>query len=249
MRFAITLSDRFKPVLDVFLQAGWQPVKVFCTPVDHRMHHNKMSVGFAEQHKLPLQLSPMRPRDLEELAELGCETLLVGSYNWRIPDWTPYLKYAINFHPSLLPMGRGPYPQVRALLEGHREWGCSCHKVSPEFDAGDILAQERFALGEGDSHQMLDIKLQLALHRLSHKLAMISSACGAGRGPKGRAAAIGRCGPTATECWISAAPRRSCCVRCVPSAISSARRSSITLRSSFIALRVGWSRMALRRVA
>ncbi|MBX9349921.1 hypothetical protein K5M36_22840 [Chromobacterium vaccinii] len=171
MRFAITLSDRFKPVLDVFLQAGWQPVKVFCTPVDHRMHHNKMSVGFAEQHKLPLQLSPMRPRDLEELAELGCETLLVGSYNWRIPDWTPYLKYAINFHPSLLPMGRGPYPQVRALLEGHREWGCSCHKVSPEFDAGDILAQERFALGEGDSHQMLDIKLQLALHRLSHKLA------------------------------------------------------------------------------
>ncbi|MFK7090614.1 formyltransferase family protein [Chromobacterium violaceum] len=171
MRFAITLSDRFKPVLDVFLQAGWQPLKVFCTPVDHRMHHNKLSVAFAEQRKLPLQLSPLRTHDLAELAEQGCEALLVGSYNWRIPDWTPYLKYAVNFHPSPLPLGRGPYPQVRALLDGHREWACTCHKVGPDFDAGDILDQERFPLGEADSHQMLDIKLQLALHRLSHRLA------------------------------------------------------------------------------
>ncbi|MEN3032452.1 methionyl-tRNA formyltransferase [Chromobacterium amazonense] len=171
MRFAITLSDRFKPALDVFLQAGWQPVKIFCTPVDHRMHHHKASVTFAEQRKLPLQLSPMTARDLEELAEMGCEALLVGSYNWRIPDWTPYLKYAVNFHPSPLPLGRGPYPQVRALLEGHKEWGLTCHKVGPEFDSGDILAQERFPLGETDSHQVLDIKLQLALHRLCHKVA------------------------------------------------------------------------------
>ncbi|WP_158253663.1 methionyl-tRNA formyltransferase [Chromobacterium alticapitis] len=171
MRFAITLSDRFKPVLDVFMQAGWEPLKMFCTPVDHKMHHHKASVAFAEQRKLPLQLSPMRPHDLEELADMGCEALLVASYNWRIPDWTPHLKYAVNFHPSPLPLGRGPYPQVRALLEGRREWGVSCHKVGPEFDTGDILAQEIFPLGEADSHQMLDFKLQLALHRLSHQVA------------------------------------------------------------------------------
>ncbi|OHX11619.1 methionyl-tRNA formyltransferase [Chromobacterium sphagni] len=171
MRFAITLSDRFKPVLDVFLQAGWQPVKLFCTPVDHRMHHHKASLAFAEQRKLPLQLSPMQPRDLQDLAEQGCEALLVASYNWRIPDWTPYLKHAVNFHPSPLPIGRGPYPQVRAILEGHREWACTCHKVGVDFDTGDMLAQERFPLSETESHQTLDIKLQLALHRLSRAVA------------------------------------------------------------------------------
>ena len=171
MRFAITLSDRFKPVLDVFLQAGWQPVKVFCTPVDHRMHHHKASLAFAEQRKLPLQLSPMQPRDLQDLAEQGCEALLVASYNWRIPDWTPYLKYAVNFHPSPLPIARGPYPQVRALLEGHREWGATCHKVAADFDTGEVLAQERFPLSETESHQTLDVKLQLALYRLSRTVA------------------------------------------------------------------------------
>ncbi|QEL55575.1 methionyl-tRNA formyltransferase [Chromobacterium paludis] len=171
MRFAITLSDRCKPVLDVFVKAGWEPLKVFCTPVDHRMHHHKASVAFAEQHKLPLQLSPMRERDLAELADMGCEALLLGSYNWRVPDWRPYLKYAVNFHPSPLPLARGPYPQVRALLEGRKEWGVTCHKVGPEFDTGDILDQEKFPLGEMDSHQVLDIKLQLALHRLCHRVA------------------------------------------------------------------------------
>ncbi|VEB43620.1 Uncharacterised protein [Chromobacterium violaceum] len=85
MRFAITLSDRFKPVLDVFLQAGWQPLKVFCTPVDHRMHHNKLSVAFAEQRKLPLQLSPLRTHDLAELAEQGCEALLVAATTGAFP--------------------------------------------------------------------------------------------------------------------------------------------------------------------
>ena len=120
---------------------------------------------------MPVQLSRMRERDLLELAEQGCEALLVASYNWRVPDWEPYLSYAVNFHPSPLPVGRGPYPQVRALLDGHWQWGCSCHRLSREFDAGEVLAQERFALQPDESHESLDVKLQLALYRLAGRVA------------------------------------------------------------------------------
>ncbi|OQS44528.1 methionyl-tRNA formyltransferase [Chromobacterium haemolyticum] len=171
MRFAITLSDRFKPVLDVCLHAGWQPLKLFCTPVDHRMHHHKESLAAAERLGVPVQLSRMRERDLLELAEQDCEVLLVASYNWRVPDWEPYLNYAVNFHPSPLPIGRGPYPMVRAILDGHRQWGCSCHQLTREMDAGDVLAQEQFALRPDETHESLDAKLQLALYRLAGRVA------------------------------------------------------------------------------
>ncbi|PTU65268.1 MULTISPECIES: methionyl-tRNA formyltransferase [Chromobacterium] len=171
MRFAITLSDRFKPVLDVFLHAGWQPLKLFCTPVDHRMHHHKESLAAAERLGVPVQLSRMRERDLLELAEQDCEVLLVASYNWRVPDWEPYLNYAVNFHPSPLPIGRGPYPMVKAILDGHRQWGCSCHQLTREMDAGDVLAQEQFALRPDETHESLDAKLQLALYRLAGRVA------------------------------------------------------------------------------
>lgn len=170
MRFAITLSDRFKGVLDACLQAGWTPVKMFCTQVDSRMHHNKASLALAEKHKIPVQMSRMSECDLRDLADQQCEALLVASYNWRIPDWTPYLQSAVNFHPSPLPDGKGAYPQVRAILDGYEQWACSCHKLTPELDSGDILSQEFFPLMPDETHQTLDIKLQLAVYRLANRV-------------------------------------------------------------------------------
>jgi methionyl-tRNA formyltransferase len=33
-----------------------------------------------------------------------------------------------------------------AILEGRRDWGVSCHFVDPDFDTGDLVAVERFAI-------------------------------------------------------------------------------------------------------
>jgi methionyl-tRNA formyltransferase len=167
MRFAITATDRYLGVFETLVQAGWKPVRLFTTPVDNRLFHNRAAIEYAQQLQVPIQLSPLRTRDFEELAGLGCDALVVASYNHKIGDWTPYLKYAVNFHPSPLPLGRGPYPLIKAIRDRHTSWGVTCHKLSPQFDAGDILACERFALAKGECHDSLDLKIQMASKRLA----------------------------------------------------------------------------------
>ncbi|ACA14890.1 formyl transferase domain protein [Methylobacterium sp. 4-46] len=49
----------------------------------------------------------------------------------------------INLHPSLLPRHRGPVPTLHALLDETPDFGVTVHRLSPQIDAGTILAQER----------------------------------------------------------------------------------------------------------
>jgi methionyl-tRNA formyltransferase len=170
MRFAITCIDRYLGVFEAFLAAGWTPVKLFTVPVDNRLEHNTAVIARAQALGIPVQISPMRQSDLEDLNGC-CDALVVAGYNWRIGDWAPHLKYAVNFHPSPLPVGRGPYPAVRAILDGHQNWGVSCHRLERDFDAGAILSQEDFSLAPEECHESLDIKCQFAMKRLAHRVA------------------------------------------------------------------------------
>lgn len=171
MRFAITGIDRSLALFDTLLEVGWEPVKLFTVPVDgHNDHHGEI-VARANALKLPIQLSRMRDDDLRQLGEAGCEVLVVASYNWRIGDWSRYLPYAVNFHPSLLPEARGPYPTVQAILRGEPHWGVTCHKVSPEFDTGDILAQSAFPMGDDETLDSLNLKVDMAFARLARRVA------------------------------------------------------------------------------
>jgi methionyl-tRNA formyltransferase len=171
MRFAITLTDRYLPVLEALLAAGWQPVKLFTSPVDDRIFHNKLSLERAQQLDIPVQISRMLDADLLDLKARGCDALVVASYRWRIGEWQPHLRYAVNFHPSPLPIGRGAYPVVRAILDGHAQWGITCHKVAKRFDSGDILAQESFPIAADECHETLDLKTQLASGILAGRVA------------------------------------------------------------------------------
>ena len=171
MRFAITGADRYLGVFEAFLEAGWAPIKLFTVPVDNRIDRNNAMLARAAQAGIEVQMSRMGPRDLADLAGQGCEVLVVASYDWRVPDWRPFLPYAVNFHPSPLPLGRGPNPGLRAILDGQREWGITCHKVEAAFDVGDVLAREVFSLSEAESFETLDLRLQMAGKRLARRVA------------------------------------------------------------------------------
>jgi methionyl-tRNA formyltransferase len=171
MRFAITCVDRSLNVFETFLQAGWEPVKLFTVPVDGVHNQNISVIAKAVQLNIPVQLSRMREEDLRQLAELGCDVLVVAGYDWKIGDWKPYLRYAVNFHPSLLPEGRGPYPAIRAILNEEKIWAVTCHKVSPIFDEGDILSQDIFPLCADESHESINIKIEMASQRLAAHVA------------------------------------------------------------------------------
>src|SRR5665213_1772958 len=98
MRFAITCVDRCLPIFDGLLAEGWEAVKLFTIPQGPLVSANGATVARALDLNIPIQISRMRNRDLKELADLGCEALVCASYNWKVGDWRPHLRYGLNFH-------------------------------------------------------------------------------------------------------------------------------------------------------
>jgi methionyl-tRNA formyltransferase len=171
MRFAIATADKLDGVLYTLLASKWRLMKVFTFSINGRCMGEGVAATALRMHA-PVQLSRIVDADLQALADQGCEALVAANYRWRIPDWRPYLRYGINFHNSPLPAGRGPWPLVRALQEGRKQWGVSCHKLSPELDQGDIVAQELFALAADEDHDSLDLRCQMGMKRLAGRVAL-----------------------------------------------------------------------------
>jgi methionyl-tRNA formyltransferase len=171
MRFAVTATDRYLGVVQALVERGWTLVKVFTSKVDARLHRNTAVIDFAQQLKIDVQISRLTVDSLRDLANRGCEALVVASYPWRIGDWRPYLKYAVNFHPAPLPHGRGPYPTPVPILEQAGTWGVACHKLEHEFDTGDVLKTCEFPVSPQDDHDSVDLKIQLASRRLAADIA------------------------------------------------------------------------------
>lgn len=171
MRFAITGCDNSITVFQAFIRAGWKPVKLFTFSTQGSLDSNHSMVELAQQMQADVQTSRMTDSDLYDLGKSGCEVLIVAGYNWRIGDWRPHLKYAVNFHPSPLPEARGPYPQVRAVMEKRKAWAVTCHRVDLDFDTGDILASETIRLDDNECHERLNLKIQMASARLANRMA------------------------------------------------------------------------------
>lgn len=72
----------------------------------------------------------------------------------------------VNIHPSLLPRYRGLDTHARALKAGDAEHGASVHWVTPELDAGPVIAQARVPVRAGDDAQSLADRVLEQEHRL-----------------------------------------------------------------------------------
>lgn len=171
MKFAITGFDLYFSTFEAFLEAGWQPVKLFSWPVDNLFDHNKAIVARAAQAGIPIQLSRMNDDDLADLGRRGCEVLIGAGYAWKILDWRPHIPHAVNFHPAPLPDARGPYPAIRAIEDEYKSWAITCHKFDMTLDTGDILAQREFPLSATECHESLTMKIQMNGKALAREVA------------------------------------------------------------------------------
>ena len=72
----------------------------------------------------------------------------------------------LNIHPSLLPRHRGLQTHARVLSEGDAEHGASVHFVSPELDAGAVLAQAAIPIEPGDTPERLATRVLALEHPL-----------------------------------------------------------------------------------
>jgi methionyl-tRNA formyltransferase len=170
MRFAFAGIDFLGDVFETLISRGWEPVKLFSRPCDGIYDFNETTIARARILRLPVQMSRITSHDLLGLKNVGCDVLVVAGYPWLVKGWEPYLPYALNFHPSPLPSGRGPYPLFQAILDQVPEWGMTAHVLEPAFDTGPILAQKNFTLGLQETHDTLLAKCQIAAKEIAARL-------------------------------------------------------------------------------
>ncbi|MDR2769858.1 MAG: methionyl-tRNA formyltransferase [Rickettsiales bacterium] len=77
--------------------------------------------------------------------------IVVYAYGVILRDDVLAAAPCINIHPSLLPKYRGASPIISAIMNGDSESGVCLMKMAAEVDSGDILACEKFNIGENDT--------------------------------------------------------------------------------------------------
>jgi phosphoribosylglycinamide formyltransferase-1 len=82
--------------------------------------------------------------------------------------WFPrrWANRLINIHPSLLPAFRGLHVQQQAIDAGVRLSGCTVHFVTPDLDAGPIIAQAAVPVLADDTEETLSARILRQEHRL-----------------------------------------------------------------------------------
>ncbi len=130
-------------VLSILIKRGWDvkyvvPSKHISdkwfpnnTLKDFALNHN---ITVLEQNKIPLSIN--------------IDIIISYMYRYRINEKLLSLadKAALNFHPHPLPEYSGYGGYNIAILEGAKEFGCTCHKMIEEFDAGPIVKKNYFPI-------------------------------------------------------------------------------------------------------
>ncbi len=83
-------------------------------------------------------------------------SVLLGAFPNRI----------INLHPSLLPAFKGANAPQQAIDAKVKETGTSVHVVTRELDGGEVLAQEKVPVLEGDGASSLQERIKKTEHWL-----------------------------------------------------------------------------------
>lgn len=136
-------------------------------------------IGVAEENDIPWRV--ITSRNSEEMANQFCailteftiDVLTLAGFLRLLP--TSVIEHlhgnVLNIHPSLLPRhgGKGMYGRRvhEAVLEsGDLESGATVHLVTANYDEGQIVDSERFAIGAGIGADELESLVRQAEHRL-----------------------------------------------------------------------------------
>ena len=100
--------------------------------------------------------------------DAGAEYIVLAGYMRILSDgfverWAGRM---LNIHPSLLPLYKGLDTHARAIAAGDSHGGTSVHLVTPELDAGEVLARVRVPIIAGDTPETLAERVKLAEHQL-----------------------------------------------------------------------------------
>ncbi len=124
--------------LHLIIRRGFEVVKIFTSPDDDYDKTEALRI-FAETNNIPISYTKPTGDELQMLCDSGAHLMVVGGYPWKIPIIENMVQ--VNIHPSLLPIGRGPWPMPVSILRGI-DSGVTLHKLTEKIDEGDIILQE-----------------------------------------------------------------------------------------------------------
>jgi methionyl-tRNA formyltransferase len=155
MRIVIVGQQAFgKSVLEAFTARGDTIAGVFAAPEKPGARPDPL-VEAAEEKKLPVFRFPKysAPEALDALKELNADIgVMAYVLLFAPPEFCAIPKHGmIQFHPSLLPLHRGPASIPWAIIRGRSETGLTIFRPTPGLDEGPIILQKRVAIGPNDT--------------------------------------------------------------------------------------------------
>lgn len=90
--------------------------------------------------------------ELNLIKEINPECIVVGGWRQLVGKEILEIpkKGVIGFHPTMLPKGRGPSPIINSIVEGVTDSGLTMFYYNSELDAGEIIGQQPFLIGDHD---------------------------------------------------------------------------------------------------
>jgi methionyl-tRNA formyltransferase len=155
MRVVIVGQQAFgKSVLEGFIARGDTVAGVFAAPEKPGSRPDPLVVA-AEERKLPVHrfAKYSAPEALDALkacdADIGVMAYVLL---FAPPEFCAIPKHGmIQFHPSLLPLHRGPASIPWAIIRGRSETGLTIFRPTPGLDEGPVILQKRVPIGPNDT--------------------------------------------------------------------------------------------------
>jgi phosphoribosylglycinamide formyltransferase-1 len=153
----LVLSDRPCRGIDVAAAAG-----VPTLTIDRRDFGFKLGQPWDREGFTDAVTKALQDHKVDLVALSGFMTVFSPSFLDHFPD------RVLNTHPALLPAfpGDGHVVIKQTLAAGVKVTGCTVHLVTPEVDAGRILAQEPVRVEPGDTKDTLWERIKTAERQL-----------------------------------------------------------------------------------
>ena len=138
---------------------GHEIIHMFTFPCDDIFSSNTQINAFAAHFNISISDHTITLNDLNILIEQGAEVFLCAGYPKKIPEIDNEKAYSINLHPSLLPRARGVMPLPFIITHEPEAAGFTVHKLTAQFDAGDILYQEATPIDKNTDVETLSARI------------------------------------------------------------------------------------------
>ena len=155
MRIVVHGQQAFgKAVLEALLKRGENVVAVYVAPEKPGARPDPLVVAAEEKklavHRFAKYSAPEAQDALKALdADIG---IMAYVLLFAPPEFCAIPKHGmIQFHPSLLPLHRGPASIPWAIIRGRSETGLTIFRPTPGLDEGPVILQKRCAIGPNDT--------------------------------------------------------------------------------------------------